>query len=187
MIQTTGCLNLLPFHFFPTLLSALVRLLPDFLTLSVVTKSPKSLRVWEVERTYMCACIYICQPPAIVAILVAPERQCSSSLFSSSKCPQYTHFSYFERNRQFLNHSFLFEYDCLAILCYFLLYNKVNQLCAHTSSPPGTFLPSTLIPHPQIITEHRIQFHELQGSFLLATYLTHSNRYVVVVQSLSHV
>ena len=156
MIQTAACLNLLPFHFFLTLLSALVRLLPDFRPHLgngwYFWLSQNPLNLWGYGRWKKHICMYIFIFANLLPFLQSwwPQRDGILLLcfhpVSAYNIP--THFSYFERSYQFLNHSFLFEYDCLAILCWFLLYNKVNQLYAYTYPLPlgPSFLATLILP-----------------------------------------
>ena len=69
----------------------------------------------------------------------------------------------------------LLEYNCLTMVCQFLLYNKVNQLniyiYLHSSSL--LHLPPTLpIPPLQVITKHGADLPVLCGCFPLAIYFT---------------
>ena len=51
----------------------------------------------------------------------------------------------------------LLEYNCFTMVCYFLLYNKVNQLyiyiCSHISSP--LHLPPSHPPYPTPLGGHK--------------------------------
>ena len=53
----------------------------------------------------------------------------------------------------------LLEYDCFTMVCYFLLYNKVNQLyiyiCSHISSL--FHLPPSRPPYPTPLGGHKAQ------------------------------
>ena len=67
------------------------------------------------------------------------------------------------------------------MLCYFLLYNTVNQQYV-------SFIPSllSLPPHASIllvsvIAEHQLQLPVLYSSFLLAIYFIHGNVYMSVL------
>ena len=75
----------------------------------------------------------------------------------------------------FFKYLFLLENNCFIMLCYFLLYNKVNQLlCEHIYSLPlePPFHPPTPIPPLSVITEHQGEFPVLHS--LPTSYFTHS-------------
>ena len=77
--------------------------------------------------------------------------------------------------------SALLEYDHFTVLCYFLLYNKVNQLYAYIYPhiPSLLRLPPTLpIPAVQVVTKHRADLPVLCGCFPLAIYFTFGSIYM---------
>ena len=66
---------------------------------------------------------------------------------------------------------FILEYDCFTILCWFLLYNEVNQLFVYIHPSLLDRSPSIPIPPIQVITEHRAELLVLYGSFPLLSVL----------------
>ena len=75
----------------------------------------------------------------------------------------------------------LLEYNCFTVVCYFLLYNKVNQLYIypHISSLP----PILPIPPLYVVTEHRADLPVLCSCFPLAIYFTFSSVYMSMLLS----
>ena len=74
----------------------------------------------------------------------------------------------------------LLEYNCFAMLCQFLLYNKVNQLYVYIYPhiPSLLRLPPTLpIPSLQMVTKHRADLPVLCGCFPLAIGFTFGGIY----------
>ena len=81
----------------------------------------------------------------------------------------------------------LLEYNCFTVLCYFLLYNKVNQLYVYIYPHiPSLFsLPPTLPISPlQMVTKHQPDLPVLCGCFPLASYFTFCSVYMSM--TLSH-
>ena len=73
------------------------------------------------------------------------------------------------------------------MLCQFLLYNKVNQLCIYVYPHMSSLLclPPTLpIPPLQVVTKHQADLPVLCGCFPLAIYFTFGSVYMSV--PLSH-
>ena len=69
----------------------------------------------------------------------------------------------------------LLEYNCFTMLCYFLPYNKVNQLYVniYPHMPSLLSLPPTFpIPPRQVVTKHRADLPVLCGRFPLAICFT---------------
>ena len=67
------------------------------------------------------------------------------------------------------------------MFCYFLLYNKVNQLyvCIYTHIPSLLHLPPTLlIPALYVVTKHRADLPVLCSCFPLAIYFTFDTIYM---------
>ena len=86
----------------------------------------------------------------------------------------------------FLNRSLL-EYNCFTILCWFLLYNKVNHphayICPHI--PSLLSLPPILpIPPLYVIAKHRVDLPVLCGCFPLPSYFTFNSVYMSMLLSL---
>ena len=81
----------------------------------------------------------------------------------------------------------LLEYNCFTVVCYFLLYNKVNQLYIYIYPHISSLLPlpPTLpIPPLQVVTKHRTDLPVLCGFFPLAIYFTFGS--VCMSMPLSH-
>ena len=81
------------------------------------------------------------------------------------------------------------EYNCFTMVCEFLLYNKVNQLCIYTyiplSPPSCVSLPPPLpIPPLQVVTKHPADLPVLCGCFPPAIYFTFGSVYMSI--PLSH-
>ena len=82
----------------------------------------------------------------------------------------------------------LLEYNCFTMVCWFLLYNKVNQLyiyiCSHIS--PLLHLPPSHPPYPtpQGGQKHRADLPGLCHCFPLAIYFTFGSVYMAM--PLSH-
>ena len=75
----------------------------------------------------------------------------------------------------------LLEYNCFTMVCQFLLYNKVNQLCIYIYPhiPCLLRLPHTLpIPPLQVFTKHRADLPVLCSCFPLAIYFTFGSVYM---------
>ena len=75
----------------------------------------------------------------------------------------------------------LLEYSCFTMVCQFLLYNKVNQLCIYIYPhiPCLLHLPPTLpIPPLQVVTKHQADLPVLSGCFPLAIYFTLGSVYM---------
>ena len=69
----------------------------------------------------------------------------------------------------------LLEYNCLTMVCQFLLYKKVNQLYIYIYPHISSLLclPPTLpIPPLQVVTKHQADLPVLCGCFPLAIYST---------------
>ena len=80
----------------------------------------------------------------------------------------------------------LLEYNCFTVLCYFLLYNKVNQLYAYVYSHMPSLLrlpPSLLIPPLQVVTKHRADLPVLCSCFPLAICFTFGSVYMSMLLS----
>ena len=80
----------------------------------------------------------------------------------------------------------LLEYNCFTMVCYFLLYSKVNQLCAYVYPhiPSLLCLSSTLpIPPLQVVTKHRDDLHVLCSCFPLAICFIFGSVYMSVLLS----
>ena len=79
---------------------------------------------------------------------------------------------------------FLLQYNCVAMLCWFLLYNNVNQPYVHIS-PSFSTSPTSPPFHFSILS----QITELSSlcyclcSYLLAGYLTHGGLYMLMLLS----
>ena len=67
---------------------------------------------------------------------------------------------------------FLLEYNCFPVLCWFLLYNQVNQLHVYIHPLPLE-LPSYPLSPP--ITEHRAELPVVHSAFPLAVCFTHTS------------
>ena len=81
----------------------------------------------------------------------------------------------------------LLEYNCFTELCYFLLYNKVNQLYADVYAHISTLLhlpPTLLIPPLYVVAKHRADLPVPCSCFPLAIYFTFGSVYKSV--PLSH-
>ena len=63
---------------------------------------------------------------------------------------------------------FVLERNCFTMLCYFLPFSEVNQLCIHVSPPSWTYLPPTS-PIP-LSSHHQAELPVLYSSFPLALY-----------------
>ena len=75
----------------------------------------------------------------------------------------------------------LLEYNCFTIVCYFLLYNKVNQLYIYISPHISSLLhlpPTLSIPSLYVVTKHRADLPVLCGCFPLAIYFTFGSVYM---------
>ena len=75
----------------------------------------------------------------------------------------------------------LLEYNCFTMLCQFLLYNKVNQLCIYIYPHILTLLhlsPTLPVPPLQVVTSHRAGLPVLCGCFPLAIYFTLGSVYM---------
>ena len=75
----------------------------------------------------------------------------------------------------------LLEYNCFTMVCQFLLYNKVNQLCIYIYPHIYSLLhlPPTLpISLLQVVTKHRADLPVLCGCFPLASYFTFGSVYM---------
>ena len=75
----------------------------------------------------------------------------------------------------------LLEYNCLTMVCQFLLYNKVNQLYIYIYPHISSLLclPLTLpIPPLQVVTKHRADLPVLCSCFPLAIYFTFGSVYM---------
>ena len=71
------------------------------------------------------------------------------------------------------------------MLCWFLLYNKVNQLYEYIDPLPLGPLSYPLTPPLWGITGHRAELPVLHGSFPLASYFTHGGAYMSTLFSIS--
>ena len=78
---------------------------------------------------------------------------------------------------------FFLEYNCFAMLCWFLVY-KVNQLDVYTYLLPLGPSSKRSIPPLQIITEHWAELPVLYSSFPLAVCFTHESVYMSTLLSL---
>ena len=77
--------------------------------------------------------------------------------------------------------TFLLEYNCFTMLCYFLLYNKVNQLYIYIYPHIYSLLllPPTLhIPPLYVDTKHQADLPVLCSCFPLAIYFTLGSVYM---------
>ena len=73
----------------------------------------------------------------------------------------------------------LLEYNCFTMVCYFLLYNKVNQLYIYHHTSSLLCLPPILpIPPLQVVTKHRADLPVLCSCFPLAIYFTFGSVYM---------
>ena len=75
----------------------------------------------------------------------------------------------------------LLEYNCFIMVCQFLFYNKVNQLCIYIYPHISSLLrlPPTLpIPRLQVVTKYRADLPVLCGCFPLAIYFTFGSVYM---------
>ena len=75
----------------------------------------------------------------------------------------------------------LLEYNCLTMVCQFLLYIKVNQLYIYIYPHNSSLLclPPTLpIPPLQVVTKHRANHAMLCSCFPLAIYFTFGSVYM---------
>ena len=66
---------------------------------------------------------------------------------------------------------FLLERNCFTMLCYFLLYNKMNQPSVYISPLPLE-PPSHSRSHPSRSSEHCTELPVLYSSFALAIYVS---------------
>ena len=67
----------------------------------------------------------------------------------------------------------LLEYNCFSMLCWFLLYNKVNQLYVYIYPHIPSLLrltPTLPIPPFSVVTKHRADLPVLCSCFPLAIY-----------------
>ena len=77
----------------------------------------------------------------------------------------------------------LLEYNCFTMVCQFLLYNKVNQLCIYIYPHISSLLhlpPTLSIPPLQVVTKHQAHLPVLCNCFRLASL------HLVVYISLCH-
>ena len=75
----------------------------------------------------------------------------------------------------------LLEYNCYKMVCYFLLFNKMNQLYIHIYPHISSLLrlPHTIPITPlQMVTKHRADLPVLCGCFPLAIYFTFCSVYM---------
>ena len=76
----------------------------------------------------------------------------------------------------------LLEYNCLTMVCQFLLYNKVNQLYIyiHPHLSSLLHLPPSHPPYPtpQVVTKHQADLSVLCGCFPLAVCFTLGSVYM---------
>ena len=75
----------------------------------------------------------------------------------------------------------LLEYNCFTMLCYFLLYNKMNQLYVYIYPHISSLLcrPPTLpIPPLYVVTKHRADLPVLCSFFPLAICFTFGSVYM---------
>ena len=87
---------------------------------------------------------------------------------------------YVNRDLFFLLTSSL-EYNCFTMVCYFMLYNKVNHLFIYIYPHISSFLclPPTLpIPPLSVVTKHRADLPVLCGCFPLAICFTFGSVYM---------
>ena len=92
---------------------------------------------------------------------------------------------------RWLDHFFSFltsllEYNCFTMMCWFLLYNKVNQLCIYIYPRISSLLclpPTFPIPPLQVVTKHRADLPVLYGCFPLAIYFTFGGVYMSMLPS----
>jgi len=66
----------------------------------------------------------------------------------------------------------LLEYNCFPVLCWFLLYNQVNQLHVYIHPLP---LEPPSYPLSPPITYHRAELPVVHSTFPLAVYFTHAS------------
>ena len=75
----------------------------------------------------------------------------------------------------------LFEYNCFTMVCQFLLYNKVNQLCIYIYPHISSLLrlhPTLTIPPLQVVKKHQADLPVLCGCFPLVTDFTFDSVYM---------
>ena len=80
----------------------------------------------------------------------------------------------------------LLEYNCFTMLCYLLLYNKVNQpyVYIYPHKPSLLQLPPTLpIPPLQVVTKHQTDLPVLCSCFTLAIYFILGSVYMSMPHS----
>ena len=75
---------------------------------------------------------------------------------------------------------FLLEYNCFTMLCQFLLYNKVSQLCVCIYPLPLELPSAHPIPPLWVITEHQAEFPVLYSSFPQAIYFVCGSVYMLL-------
>ena len=80
---------------------------------------------------------------------------------------------------------FKLQDNFFTMLCQFLLYNNVNQLCVYIYPLPLEHASHTPIPipAPQVITVHQAQLPVLYNSFPLAIYFIPGNVYMSILFS----
>ena len=75
----------------------------------------------------------------------------------------------------------LLEYNCITMVCQFLLYKNVNQLYIYIYPHISSLLrltPTLPIQPLQVVTKHRADLPVLCGCFPLAIYLTFGSVYM---------